>query len=127
MPASWTGPGWEAATEEARRLYGRLVVLRHKAREGERPKARTAGRKRQVKTGSPRQAGGPPVVGGRRSPHQAGYPPPDPKQVSLMDVISRRAGPEEKAPVKPLRRPMGRHAEGETGANSAAGPGQGIS
>ena len=47
-------PGLEAATEEARELYERLVVLRHKAREGERPKAASPSQVEAPKAATPK-------------------------------------------------------------------------
>ena len=97
-------PGLEAATEEARELYERLVVLRHKAREGERPKAASPPLGETPKAVPPKPGPNPeapPVLEAADAPIRLDTRPADPKQVSLMDVIAESEAPKEKAKVKP--------------------------
>ena len=103
-------PGLEAATEEARELYERLVVLRHKAREGERPKAPVPARPEAPKVETPKPdpvQEEPPVIEAAEAPIRLDTRPPDPKQVSLMDVIAESEAPKEKAPAKPAAKADG--------------------
>jgi len=102
-------PGLEAATEEARELYERLVVLRHKAREGERPKAPEPPKEEAAKAAPKHDPKPevPPVVEATEAPIRLDTRPPDPKQVSLMDVIAESEAPKEKAPAKPAAKADG--------------------
>ncbi|MCB0810934.1 MAG: hypothetical protein KDB96_16770, partial [Flavobacteriales bacterium] len=49
----------------------------------------------------------PPVVEAAEAPIRLDTRPPDPKQVSLMDVIAESEAPKEKAPAKPAAKADG--------------------
>lgn len=95
--------GLEQACDDARELYERLVVLRHKAREGERPHPPAAA----LALAAEPPAGPPAAEPKENGPPRTPVPPPAPvirldtraeiRQTSLIDAIAET----ESAPVRP--------------------------